>query len=287
MKLTYSSFIDKARRELSAVYEAEEAKSLAFRLFESVEQVPVYRVISAPDTEIPEDRAMRLSGMLEELKNCRPLQYVIGEAEFGRLTFKVKEGVLIPRSETEELLMRAVEESSGTPAVIMDLCTGSGCLAWSLADFYPSARVYAFDLSDAALEIAASQQVGKGHPEIVKADVLQMPPLSGIPDMKGQVDLLVSNPPYVRVCEKALMHRNVLDYEPDMALFVEDDDPLVFYRALARHAAYYLSGNGRGYFEINEAFGPETAECFRAEGFRSVEVIRDLNGRDRMVRILR
>ena len=169
---------------------------------------------------------------------------------------------------------------------LLDMCTGSGCIAWTLALEMPGAEVTAVDISDGALAVASTQdfaeemaRTGACAPKFLKADVLSHPDSSFC-----QFDIIVSNPPYVMDKEKALMRANVLDHEPHLALFVPDDDPLIFYRAVAEWAAVLLAKDGLGVVEINEALGRETAELFLERGFGSAEVIRDLSGRDRFVR---
>ena len=170
---------------------------------------------------------------------------------------------------------------------ILDLCTGGGCIAWTLALEMPGSEVTAVDISDGALAVASSQdfseevdRTGAVSPVFVKADVLAGPSVSGL---SGRYDILVSNPPYVMDKEKALMRPNVLDHEPHLALFVSDEDPLVFYRAIAGWALAVLKPDGYGIVEINEALGLQTADLFRAAGLRDVKVIKDLSDRDRFV----
>ena len=231
---------------------------------------------------------------------------------YGR-QFNVSPDVLIPRPETE-LLCRTVQdisEAMGTPdprplrghplagggmslvpiaseissVNILDLCTGSGCIAWTLALEILGAEVTGIDISDGALTVASGQDFSEElartsaiKPHFVKADVLGKP----MSDL-GLFDIIVSNPPYVMDKEKALMRTNVLDHEPHLALFVSDDDPLIFYRAVAQWALLMLKPGGFGVVEINEALAPETEEVFRSSGFTDVRTIRDLNDRDRFV----
>lgn len=218
-----------------------------------------------------------------------PLQYITGQAYFYGRDFHVTPDVLIPRPETE-LLCRAVIDwvgSCGSPAAglrIADLCTGSGCIAWTLALEIPGAEVIAVDISDGALDVAAGQSLvreGCMSPAFFKADVL-----AGPQDMFGTFDIMVSNPPYVMESEKALMRKNVLEHEPELALFVPDNDPLIFYRAVADWAKKLLRQGGLCFVEINEALGEETADVFRGMGFRDVQVVKDLSERDRFVRAI-
>ena len=185
------------------------------------------------------------------------------------------------------LATRSETKDTADTFKILDLCTGSGCIAWTLALEMPGSEVTAVDISDGALAVASSQdfseevdRTGAVSPVFVKADVLAGPSVSGL---SGRYDILVSNPPYVMDKEKALMRPNVLDHEPHLALFVSDEDPLVFYRAIAGWALAVLKPDGYGIVEINEALGLRTADLFRAAGLRDVKVIKDLSDRDRFV----
>lgn len=249
-----------------------------------------------PEYVVSDEAASDALTAFGRMATSEPLQYITGVADFYGRLFHVTPDVLIPRPETE-ILCRSVlpppvsgrgpSEHLATVPNILDLCTGSGCIAWTLALEMPGAKVTAVDISDGALEIASSQdfseeigRTGAVAPEFIKADVLAGPSESGL---SGQFDILVSNPPYVMDKEKALMRSNVLDHEPHLALFVPDDDPLIFYHAVARWALALLKKDGYGIVEINEALGPQTADIFSSAGLRDVEIIRDLSDRDRFV----
>ena len=238
--------------------------------------------IVEPAFEVVESDAAISLAAFDRMASGEPLQYITGVADFYGRQFRVTPDVLIPRPETELLCREALSEGSYTS--VLDLCTGSGCIAWTLALEKPGTKVTAVDISDGALDVASSQNFAEEierteavPPEFVKADVLAGPSLS------GKYDILVSNPPYVMDKEKALMRPNVLDHEPHLALFVSDDDPLVFYRAIAQWAQDVLNPDGYGIVEINEALGPQTAELFSTAGFCDVRIIRDLSDRDRFV----
>ena len=221
---------------------------------------------------------------MARLQAGEPVQYVLGFAEFRGRRFHVDRRVLIPRPETEML----VEEASsflgclaGTPRVL-DLCTGSGCLAWSLALDFPRAEVHAADISEDALAVARGQFPGSpGRVSFFRADVLEdeLP----LPE-DARFDLIVSNPPYVTDGEKALMRPNVLDYEPGHALFVPDADPMLFYRAIARHAAWLRAPGAMGIVEINEQFDLQTMAVFQNEHFQNVQLMHDYAGKPRFVK---
>lgn len=294
--MTIREFITDCVTRLAPLYPAPEAKAIAFRLLEHYTAIPSYKFVSEPDlvidaplsSGIPSQERKNALGTeyhplcsaLDELATGRPLQYVLGVTDFYGHRFKVGEGCLIPRPETEELVSRMVDELSGQelgeePFNILDLCTGSGCIAWSLAAAFPEAMVYGCDLSDAALRYACKQRVktGGAKPIFFTADVLAAPP-AGLPPF----DVIVSNPPYICESERAQMRPNVLDFEPAEALFVPDDDPMRFYKAIARWADALLRPGGRIFLEINERFGPEVAALFPG-----AQVFPDLFGKDRFV----
>lgn len=248
--------------------------------------VKSYTHIIEPSRAIPDGVLPELLSCMERLMQAEPLQYVLGYAEFCGRRFKVDGRVLIPRPETEQLVGLAEERmrASGLKAGVLDLCTGSGCIAWSLRLDFPGTEVTAVDISGDALELACSQFPVPG-PEFVQADIRG--PVPELVRSRGPYGLIVSNPPYVLESERAAMRSNVLDHEPGLALFVPDDDPLVFYRACAAWAADLLAPDGCVLFEINEAFGPQTASMMRSCGFTTVEVLPDLYGKPRFVRACR
>ena len=227
-----------------------------------------------PQADIPD-----LEESVRQLAAGRPVQYVLAHTEFCGMTFEVGEGVLIPRPETEELVAAAAAEAvAGTAA--LDVGTGSGCIAVSLARLIPDARVTAVDLSPQALAVARRNAVRLGaEVRFVQADALAG--LHELPD--AAFDLIVSNPPYVPQSDRAAMHVNVRDYEPPEALFVPDDDPLRFYRAIGRAARRLLRPDGRLWFEIYERLADETARLLADEGFGDIAVRRDINDKPRIL----
>ena len=264
-------FIREGSRRLEALYPPREARSLVQRLASDLCGFKPWDHIVRPDLEAPQ---VLLDG-LSRLLDGEPLQYITGWQEFYGRRFAVRPGVLIPRPETEILVRHA--------CIKLDLCTGSGCIAWSIALEVPESSVTGVDLSDEALTVAGGQKEilcpgTDAEPLFIKADVLGEETFPG-----GPFDILTANPPYIRESEKALMQRNVLEHEPAMALFVPDGDPLLFYRAIARHALHSLVPGGWGIVEINEALGPQTAAVFEEAGLRKVEILPDFSGRDRFV----
>lgn len=293
--------IKQSTETISQTYPEREAREMVLAYLCHTLAIQRHTHIIEPSFEVPSDRIEEIMSATGRMAAGEPLQYIIGEASFYGRTFRVTPSVLIPRPETELLCRLASEVSlsvSDNQYRILDLCTGSGCIAWTMALEKPGACVTAVDISDDALAVASSQdfvdekqQTGALSPEFVKADVLS-DDLADIisnetKDEEGksiaQFDLLLSNPPYVMDKEKSLMRTNVLDHEPHLALFVPDDDPLKFYKAIARHSARLLSADGTGIVEINEALGVETAALFTTAGFTDVRIENDLNDRPRFV----
>lgn len=280
-----ADFIRKSSAALERLYPSPEAGGLVSLLCRERLGVKSYTHIVEPQFEIPADGLAVLAGDMRRLCEGEPIQYVLGYAEFLGRRFKVNPAVLIPRPETGQLVEEAVRmlHAAGSKPRVLDLCTGSGCIAWSVAFGVPGSEVTAVDISAEALGLAETQFSGLPAevtaPVFVRSDVL-----SACPEIDGTFDLLVSNPPYVMEKEKPLMRRNVLDYEPGLALFVPDDDPLLFYRAIATAAKRLLAPSGVGIVETNEALGPETEEIFRSAGYQETEIIRDFFSKDRFVK---
>jgi release factor glutamine methyltransferase len=293
------SLINKGVETVSDVYPEREAREMVFAFLEHHLGTKRHTHIVEPMYEVADDLAEEALSAFRRMASGEPLQYVTGFADFYGRKFRTTPAVLIPRPETEILCRNVLAEGMGcqgcgdgrgpsehlaTIPSVLDLCTGSGCIAWTLALEMPGADVTAVDISDGALTVASSQdfseeiaRTGARAPEFIKADVLAGPSLA------GQYDILVSNPPYVMDKEKTLMRPNVLDHEPHLALFVSDDDPLVFYRAIADWAHAVLKPGGYAIVEINEALGPETAALYETAGFTDVRILKDLSDRDRFV----
>lgn len=270
-------FIRESTESLSAFYPFDEARKLVLMLAESRLGVKNYTHIIEPQTAVNPDLEGLLCDDMKRLLSGEPVQYILGEADFYGRKFRVAPGVLIPRPETEMLVQEALHHIH-EGSKVLDLCTGSGCIAWSVALECPGAGVTAVDISEDALKIAESQPFDNG-PTFIRADILSEPD----PALFGTVDVLLSNPPYIMESEKELMRRNVLDFEPELALFVPDSDPLVFYRAIAVWAGRLLAPGGYAIIEINENLGAETFDLFRDAHFCDVEVIRDLFGKNRFI----
>ena len=283
---------------ISSMYPEREAREMVFAYLESVIGTRRYTHIIEPEYQVDDEAASQAVEAFRRMASGEPLQYVTGKAYFYGREFNVTPDVLIPRPETE-LLCRAVIDfvKMKSEVRILDLCTGSGCIAWTLALEIPGAQVTAVDISEGALAVASAQDFADEMsrtcavaPDFLKADVLSCHPEPSLchPERSegsfpSHFDIIVSNPPYVMDSEKALMRKNVLDHEPHLALFVPDDDPLLFYRAVAQWALQLLKPGGFGIVEINEALGEETAEIYRRNGFSAVTIIKDLNDKDRFV----
>jgi release factor glutamine methyltransferase len=277
-----ADFIRDGARRLETLYPSPEARGLVLMLCTEKLGTTSYTHIVEPDTQVPADRQAELEDDLRRLAAGEPIQYVLGVAEFCGHRFAVGPGVLVPRPETELLVADAVrllrEMELDRPPRVLDLCTGSGCIAWSIAREIRDAQVVGVDLSEAALAYAR-RQFPDGSPVFLQADVLDTE--QDFP--YGPFDLIVSNPPYVLERERAQMRPNVLEHEPALALFVPDDDPLRFYRAVARWAQRFLRPGGAGIVEINESLGPETAAVFRAAGLKNVRTVPDFYKKIRFV----
>jgi len=284
-----ADFIRENTIALESLYPKEEACGIVGLLCQERLGVMSYTHITEPDFEIAEEQEEVLLEDIRRLLSSEPLQYVLGTADFYGRKFKVSPGVLIPRPETELLVERVVsfagsvsrrQSAAENAPGILDLCTGSGCIAWTLAAEIEGADVTAVDISMKALETASSQTIEcLKKPKFIMADVLKDIPS----ELTGNYDIIVSNPPYVMESQKAQMRANVLDFEPSLALFVPDSDPLLFYRAIAHWASSLLKEDGFGIVEINDLLGQETAELFQTAGFCDIQVLKDLSGRPRFV----
>lgn len=272
-------------RTLSPLYSEREAREMVYAALEKILGTHRHTHILEPQYSVHDDDLAEVRCAFFRMASGEPLQYVLREAWFYGRRFNVSADVLIPRPETELLCRTVIDGTSDMDVRILDLCTGSGCIAWTLTLERPGADVVAVDISDGALKVAYNQDfseeisaTGARRPQFIKADVLAKPLTS-----LGQFDIIVSNPPYVRESEKAQMRPNVLEHEPHLALFVSDDHPLVFYRAVARWAVMMLKKGGYGIVEINEALASDTERVFCEHGFADVRTIKDLHDRDRFV----
>ena len=263
------------RKQLSACYEQGEAQAMAFMLLEELCGMTKADVLMGKDDETDEKHASELLNAVKRLMEGEPIQYVIGQTQFCGLTIKVKSGVLIPRPETEELVEIV---SKGCSTSILDIGTGSGCIALALKHRFPQADVTAIDVSTDALKIAQENAVRLGLDiNFIHQDILQTTPEA------RQYDLIVSNPPYVCEREREEMEPHVLNYEPSIALFVPDECPLLFYKAITAYAAKALKEGGMLAFEANRSYAKEVGALMTTAGFCNVDVRKDLFNNERIV----
>ncbi|NHM07323.1 peptide chain release factor N(5)-glutamine methyltransferase [Flavobacterium sp. CYK-4] len=272
------SFIE----QLTPIYDAVEAESLFYLALQHYHQLRRVDLAMQPDLVLTAAELENWQQMLEKLKQEVPIQYIIGKTSFYGLEFEVNPNVLIPRQETEELvdwMLSDLEINANAVSDIIDIGTGSGCIAISLAKNLPHIKVSAIDISEKALEVAKRNATYNA----VAVDFLQQNILQ-VDDLGRQIDLIVSNPPYVRNLEKAEIRKNVLEHEPHLALFVADDDALIFYRKIAVLAMKNLKASGKLYFEINQYLGNEMIHLLEKMGFVNIELRKDIYGNDRMIR---
>ena len=300
-----NEFRDVFKKELSAAYPQTEIDSFFFLLIEK--ELGLQRIDLALNNQlaISEEKFKHLYNSLSRLKTQEPIQYILGEAEFYGLPFKVTKDTLIPRPETEELvdwILQDTKMKKEESINILDIGTGTGCIAISLAKNLPNATITAIDISSKAIKIAKENTLlNDVKIDFIEQDILRASSLNVIanemkqsqnnneiatsktPRKDKQFDIIVSNPPYVRELEKKEIQPNVLENEPHLALFVEDENPLVFYKEIADLAKNYLKENGALYFEINQYLGKETVEILTEKGFKT-ELKKDIFGNDRMTK---
>ena len=275
-------------QELSSLYEEQEIDSFFYIILEKLHGLKRIDLALNPQKVMDGAHLKQWKNIVSELKKQRPVQYILGETTFYGLSFLVNENTLIPRPETEELvelIIKSFESSvSGSGLKILDIGTGSGCIAISLAKNIPNAAVFAIDVSEEALATAKKNaELNKVAIDFISTNILDVVTLSAVAGLDKQFDIIVSNPPYVRNLEKDEIKPNVLEYEPHLALFVDDIDPLVFYRKIAELAIKNLNPNGKLYFEINQYLGKETIKLLEDFGFRNVELKKDIYGNDRII----
>jgi len=275
-------------QELSSLYEEQEIESFFYIILKKLHGLKRIDLALNPQTVMDGAHLKQWKNIVSELKKQRPVQYILGETTFYGLSFLVNENTLIPRPETEELvelIIKSFESSvSGSGLKILDIGTGSGCIAISLAKNIPNAAVFAIDVSEEALATAKKNaELNKVAIDFISTNILDVVTLSAVAGLDKQFDIIVSNPPYVRNLEKDEIKPNVLEYEPHLALFVDDIDPLLFYRKIAELAIKNLNPNGKLYFEINQYLGNETVELVESFGFKNVKLIKDIYGNDRMI----
>ena len=271
-------------QSLTPLYDAGEAQAIVRTVLDVEYGMTLTDIICGKVNELSSDEERNLEEIIARLQNGEPVQYVLGEADFAGRTFHVEPGVLIPRPETAELCQWIEEEVSSLKAdekkQILDICTGSGCIAITLGLNIPNSEVTGWDISEDALRIAQGnvEMLKAGNVRIEYQDALMLPKTA------ETADIIVSNPPYICEKEKADMEKNVLEHEPSIALFVPDEEPLKFYRAIAEYASSALKSEGALYFEINPIYEKETREMLEGLGFKDIETKEDAFGKKRMMK---
>ncbi len=265
---------------LSSLYDEKEVESFFYLTLEQFHHIKRIDLALNPEMKMDSQQLLRWENVVIDLQKQKPIQYILGQTEFYGLPFLVNENTLIPRPETEELVdLILVESRKLKVESVVDIGTGSGCIAISLAKNLTNAKVVAIDVSEKALTVAQKNaDLNKIEVHFIQKNILETD------DLEQQFDVIVSNPPYVRMLEKAEIKTNVLDYEPHLALFVDDNDALLFYRKIAQLAKKNLNKNGKLYFEINQYLGKETVELLENLGFKNVSLIKDIYGNDRMIK---
>lgn len=270
-------------QELLLIFDEGEAESFFYLILEEKQRLKRIDLALHPDLTFSKEQMLVWNSLLEQLKCEVPVQYLLGKTSFYGLDFEVNPTVLIPRSETEELvdwIIKILKSRIGNSKLkILDIGTGSGCIAISLAKNIENAQVFAIDISDKALATAKKNaEVNKVEVTFLHQNILDTA------DLNQNFDIIVSNPPYVRNLEKQEIKKNVLNNEPHLALFVEDNDALIFYKKIAKLAQQSLSQNGELFFEINQYLGQEMIEMLEKMNFRTIELRKDIYGNDRMIR---
>ena len=266
------------REGLSSHYPTGEVTALTRIIATELLGVPQIAFFLKDDVTLTAEQVTLLDSTIERLVKHEPIQYILGYSDFCGLRFKVTPATLIPRPETSEIVEWVASEATGKER-ILDIGTGSGCIAVSLASKFPGSKVSAWDISAEALIVATENSKTNGCAvTFEQVDILAYQPTGEL------FDIIVSNPPYIKENEKEAMHSNVLDWEPHTALFVPDSDPLLFYRTIAEKGLTILKSGGKLYFEINRAHGKETMEMLAALGYTSIELHKDFADNDRMIR---
>ena len=274
------------RERLNPAYPAQETESLVRIILNHVCHLQIHELWSGKDTQILPNERKLIEEIVEGLLKYEPIQYLLGETEFYGLRFVVNKQVLIPRPETEELVEWIVSDAKtayfSNELRVLDIGTGSGCIAISLAKHLPKAKVYGLDISEEALSVARQNAViNQVAVEWIRQDILDSCESNDLPQT---FDIIVSNPPYVTPAEKAAISQNVLEYEPHLALFTPQDQPLLFYERIADFGKKHLCQHGLVYFEINPSFGREVVGLLDRKGYHNGVLRQDISGKERMVR---
>lgn len=271
--------IDFAYQELESLYEKDEIRSMIYSIIEHFTGYDLMKILTYKDElKVSESELLNINFAIKDLKKERPLQQILGYCDFLDVRIEVNQHVLIPRVETEEIVQRVIKENKGRKNLkIADICCGSGCIAIALKKAFPDANIYAYDISEEALKKSKENaEKNKEKINFFKENILKSK------EKNQEFNIIVSNPPYVRESEKALMKNNVLLYEPHLALFVSDEDPLIFHKKILDFSNRNLAKNGKIYMEINENLGKETELLFKNFNYQT-SIIKDIRGKDRLL----
>lgn len=277
--MTINQYIRNCISRLAPVYDEGEARWLVRISIEHLKGWTQTDIALKGDEEAASELTGKIDAIISRLLKNEPIQYILGETYWHGITLKVRPGVLIPREETSELVDIIENDNRQPDLKVLDVCTGSGCIAVALAKSLPFSKVTATDISDAALGVARENALlNKVRIDFIKSDALKPSP-----SPKASFDIIVSNPPYITQSEDSLMKPNVLDFEPHSALFVPDNDPLMFYRAISESARGQIKPGGRLYFEINPLFRDRLCSMLKEHGWAEITSIKDIHGKDRFV----
>ena len=271
--------IDFAYQELESLYGKDEIRSMIYSIIEHFTGYDLMKILTYKDElKVSESELLKINFAIKDLKKEKPLQQILGYCEFLDVRIEVNQHVLIPRVETEEIVQRVIKENKGRKNLkIADVCCGSGCIAIALKKAFPDANIYAYDISEEALKKSKENaEKNKEKINFFKENILKSK------EKNQEFNIIVSNPPYIRESEKSLMKNNVLLYEPHLALFVSDEDPLIFYKKILDFSNRNLAKNGKIYMEINENLGKETELLFKNFNYQT-SIIKDIRGKDRLL----
>jgi len=267
------------KKELAGIYPEPEIDALILIILQYIKSCSRTQILLARNEVLQDNERQQISAITARLKNHEPIQYITGETEFYGLKFYCRPGTLIPRPETEELVDCILKENAGFRGKILDIGTGTGCIPVTLKKRLPEAEISACDISESCLELASRN----ANLNLLDVSFFRMDILHPGDIVLPEFDILVSNPPYIPGFEKKLMKKNVLDYEPGLALFVPDHDPLLFYKSILKFAGKQLRCSGKIYWEINETFGQECVRLLSRAGYLNVRLRKDIQGKDRMI----
>lgn len=268
--------------ELANYFTDNEINSMLYIVLEKIIGLNKKDVLLGIEKRFSESELLKIIYVVKDLKKNKPLAYILGVWEFYGLPFKVNEYTLIPRPETEELVQLVINETTSCNVSILDIGTGSGCIAIALKKHIKGANISAFDISKEALKTAEQNAILND----VEINFREIDILKTTQEIREKYDIIVSNPPYIPKTDMLEMEKNVVDFEPHLALFVEDNNPLIFYQTIANFAKQQLNKNGRLYVEIHEKLGNEVVLLFKNTGFTGVEIVKDINGKERIVKCL-